>query len=254
MALTSINGVALSGLSAINGQTKSGLSAINGQTIGGGGGGSITEVGSGSQRFTLTALNGGDTQNGAFPGNVTANNLLVVGGAYWTGTAITFVNVTDTRGTSYTTVLGTQVAGWRPYIAYGIAPSSGANTVTIDPDGATVYGSSAIDEFSGVNTGTPVDASAQVATGNSTSPLVSITTATSGALIVGSFSGENVTPGSGVAPGASYTQIGELEDSSGTWDFNLEFQLATTAQAYNVDWSKVVSANWSVVAIAFKAA
>lgn len=215
------------------------------------GGGTITEVGSGSQRFTMTTLNGGDSQNGAFPANVTSGNLLVVGGAYWKGATIASVNVTDTRSTSYTTALGTQVSGWCPWVAYGLAPSSGACTVTVDPDGAVLYGSCAIDEFTGVNA-SPVDASAQVATGTSTAPTVSITTATAGALLIGAMSNGGASNPGDLTPGASYTQIGELEDSASTWDFNFEFRIVTTATSYNVDWTTVNNSPWSAVTIAFK--
>lgn len=213
----------------------------------------IAEVGSGSQRATATTLNGGGSHTVAYPANVTSGNLLVVCGAYWQTVAPTSVTVTDSLSTSYTVVLGTVWDGnWRPFIAYGIAPSSGANTVTIDPQGTSLYGSSAIDEFSGVDTGSPVDATNQVATGSSTTPAVSITTATADALLIGCVTGGIVAAG-GLTPGASYTQIGELEDSAGTWDFNAVFRLATTATSYSVDWTKATSAGWSAITIAFKA-
>lgn len=229
------------------------IALLSSMKIAGGGGGGIAEVGSGSQRATASALNGGDSHTVAFPANITSGNLLVVGGAYWKGATIDSITVTDTRSTTYTVVLDGQSIGWRAFLAYGIASSSGACTVTIDPDGATLYGSSAIDEFSGVNTSTPVDASTQTATGTSTTPSVSITTATTGALIFGVVSGENVSSG-GLTPGSGFTQIGELEDSSNTWDFNAEFKLATSATSYTVDWAKATSAAWSAMAIAFKAA
>lgn len=210
------------------------------------GGAGIAEVGSGSQRATNTMNNVG-SQTLAFPGNVTNGSLLVVGGGLWGGPP-TAITVTDTRSTSYTTLLGTINGAWRPFIAYGLAPSSGANTVTVDPD-TTVYGGFAIDEFSGVNA-TPLDVDGGSSTGTSTTPADGITTATANDLIIGcaSYEGTGVT----IAPGGDYTTIGELEDAANLWTYSLVFRLVTTAQAYTVDWTISSSNVWVAMTAAFK--
>lgn len=95
----------------------------------------IAEVGGGSQRAA------GDSSATslavAYPGSVTSGNLLVAcGAAYDSGGAPASVSVTDTRSTSYTVLSAASTTGGddvRIFIAYGVAPSSGANTVTMDP-------------------------------------------------------------------------------------------------------------------------
>src|SRR5947209_4817773 len=98
----------------------------------------IAEVGSGSQRATLRQPNA-DLATVAFPGNVTAGNFLLVQGVSWqAGSGNSAITVTDTQSTPYTVIMASTGVTWaggvgKAFIAYGIASSSGANTVTINP-------------------------------------------------------------------------------------------------------------------------
>jgi hypothetical protein len=182
----------------------------------------------------------------AFPNNVTAGNLLVVSGhANDLNDGHASIVVTDTLGTSYTVVLGTITSSSRPFIAYGIAPSSGANTVTVDPDGNT-WMSFGVNEFTSDTTTIALDVNGGGSTGTGTTASDGITTATANALILGvvAFGGGTVTPG------GSYTQISEHQGSPNAHNF--EFRIATTATAYTVDWTFGASETWSAMTLSFE--
>lgn len=209
------------------------------------------EVGSGSQRAT-TEGGAFDTLQLAYPGNVTSGNLLSVTGATWTSADSHTVAVSNTRSTSYTVV--SPVDGpdkFQDLIAYGFAPSGGACTVTIDPNAAGAYGSFSIDEFSGGDSGTPLDVDGGSSQGTSTSPSDGITTTTDGALILGTMVHAGGT--TSITPGANYTQIGEIESASNTPHSGV-FRIAGAAGAYTVDWTLGASSAWLVRTIALRAA
>ncbi len=215
----------------------------------------IAEVGSGSQRATYdaTGANGNvDSADLAYPGNVTANNLLVCAGANWRNTGAT-IAVSDTRGTSYTVLSTTLATNITLFIAYGIAPSSGANTVTVDPTSTGNYPSFSCDEFSGVHTSTPLDVDGGSSTNTGTAVSDSLTTLTANALLIGVMT-HSASMTYTLTPGGSYTQIGEVEDNSGSTAFNAVFRIVTTATSYDVDWTLGTSATWAAYTAAFKPA
>lgn len=220
----------------------------------------IAEVGSGTQRATSAEFSGADSGTLAFPANVVSGNLLIVAGAAWQATsAPTSIAVTDTRSTSYTVLSTTLAAGGggavRYWIAYGLAPSSGACTVTVNPAGALADFTFSIDEFSGVST-TPldVDGGSTAGLGTDITPSDDLTTLTANDLVIGLMTDNDATVT--ITPGASYTQIGEVENNVTTQCHSAVFRLVTTAQAYTVDWScDIPNANtWGVYTAAFKAA
>jgi hypothetical protein len=212
----------------------------------------ITELS--GQRNTASECTSCDSLALAYPGNVTAGNLLVVGGnAYDTG-GTTGYSVTDSVGTSYTVYACTALTASStatPFIAVGIAPSSGSNTVTVNPTldasaNQIVFG---IGEFSGTATSSILDVNGGSSTGTSTSPSDGITTASANALILGLVGFQT---SAGVTPGGSYTQISENQSSLDA--FNLLYRVATTATAYTVDWTLGTSQAWSACTISIKAA
>lgn len=212
---------------------------------GGGGAGSITEVGSGSQRATY--VGGGGTQPLAFPGSVTTGNLLIVAGAtYSDGAPPNDVTVNDSIGTSYTTINSVDGNG-KNWIAYGIAGSSGANTVTVVMGS---YGTFSIDEFSGVDS-TPLDVNGSYSTGVGTSVSDGITTGVNNALIIGvmaHYTGGSFT----MTPEGSWTQIGEEENNSSYQVHNTMFRIAGAAGAYTADWTLSSSSSWLAQSASFK--
>lgn len=188
----------------------------------------------------------------AFPGAVTKGNLLVAGGAVYSG--ITAVVATDTLGTTYQVFLGADTGtGAKPFLAIGLAPASGPNTITVNPNGASNYIAFAIDEFSGVADGFTVATDGGGATGSTTTPTIAMTPSIMAALLLGVG-----TMGQGGSVswtnGADYTQIGEWGGTLN--DFNFEFRRVIDVQPYNVDWtlSGAPTINWSVYALAIRPA
>lgn len=205
------------------------------------------------QAVTPSFCSGTDTCTGTYPGNVTAGNLLVISGQADDQSPNTFA-VSDSVGTTYSVLTCPVLSGVSdstPFIIYGIAGGSGANTVTVNPQlDASVSGlRMAMDEFSGVHS-SPLDVDGGSSTGTSTAPSDDLTTVTANALLIG-LAAFRATATS-ITPGGSYTQIGEYQGA--TTGFNMVYRLATTAQAYTVDWTLGASQAWSACTAAFKPA
>lgn len=210
---------------------------------------SIIEVGSGSQRAQVSALNV-SSQPLAYPANVTAGDLLVCLGRCWHSTTPhTSISVTDTRGTTYS-VFFVDEAGSNDsqFIAYGIAPSSGANTVTVTPNSLAETISLAIDEFSGVDTTTPLSVGGSTSTGASTTASDSLTTLTAGELVVGVMGHTGGAPT--ITP--SNTQIGEQEDNNTQEAFAAAFRIAGATGSYSISWTIGSSVTWTATTLSFK--
>lgn len=196
----------------------------------------FAEVGSGSQRATKAAGTDGATL--AYPANVASGSVLVCMGACWHATtAPTSIGVTDTITTPYTVVLGTVVGTWRPWIAFGIAPSSAANTITIEPNGIANVMSFSIDEFSGTTPVASVEGGSTTASDSTASD--AITTATDNELILGVMSHDGST--NSLTPAATQTQIGEDETNAADQCHNACFRIATTATSYTMSWTIGIS-------------
>lgn len=207
----------------------------------------IAEVGSGTQRAKTAISSPADSQGLAFPGSVTSGNLITAGGVYSGGPSATAV-VTSTCSSGLTVQYGPETAGAFTFVAYGLATSSGACTVTVNPSEGSNYISFAIDEFSGVNS-TPLDVDGGSSTGTSTTPSDGITTVAANSLIIGvvNWDGQRT-----VTPSGSYTTIQEEEDYSSYYTFSMVFRIATTATAYTVDWTLDTSALWATKTTSFK--
>jgi hypothetical protein len=211
---------------------------------------SIAEVPS---RRASTFGNAVNSEPLAYPGNVTAGNLLVCGGLSFSGPpGPASIAVTDTRGTSYSVLSVAVGTAERAWIAYGIAPGSGANTVTVNPSTASDYLSFSIDEFSGVNQITPLGSSGGDASGTSASPQRVITTGTAGELIIGCMGYDGAT--TTIAPVSPWIQIGEHEDNSSDEAHALLFGIVGAAGAYTPEWVLGASKAWQAMAASFKAA
>lgn len=221
---------------------------------GGGGGATFTEVGSGSQRATK-ASTAADSDTLAYPGSVTSGNLLIcVGAAFDSGTNPVPPVVSSTRTTGNWTIMsagnGTDTGLW---IAYALATSSGACTVTTNPAGAVGTWTWGIDEFNAgaLTIAVSVDGSAASSTGTGTSVTNNITTLTAGELIIGVMlqTGLDTT----MTPGGSYTQFTEDENDTTNQCHNGVFRVATTATSYTVDWTLGASRTWRALTGSFKA-
>lgn len=210
----------------------------------------IAEVGSGSQRATATGATGDRTLS--FPGNVTSGNLLILAGCGFTvGSADPAPTITDSIGTAYTVASAVVFTNGRLFIGYGVAPSSGANTVSVDWATADTGSSFSIDEFSGQHA-TPLDVDGGSSTGTSTTPADSLTTLAANDLLIGVMAHDG-SSGISITPTANYTQIGE-EETNTFQDHNAVFRIATSATSYTVDWTIGSSSPWGVYTLAFKEA
>ena len=209
----------------------------------------ITEVAARSNRCSNSGA--ADTLDCAFAGNVTTGNLLIVGGLlYGSGGNINAITITDSLSTSYTVLAVVFGTNYVRFIGYGMAPSSGANTVTVDPD-ANSYMSFAIDEFTGVDS-TPLDVDGGSTSGSGTSVSGSITTATDNALIIGLFTDDSGNTGA-ITETGGLTKIGEQEDGGCCIRMAAGFKIATTAGAYTATWTLADSVTaWEVYLASFK--
>ncbi|VVC06074.1 Uncharacterised protein [uncultured archaeon] len=102
------------------------------------------------------AWNSGSTVTLAYSSNVSAGNLLIV--SYSSEGAVTSSTVSDTLGTTYTRVAQITSATINMNVWAGIAPSSGANTVTIGSP-ASAYNQLGISEYRNVSATADVTAS-----------------------------------------------------------------------------------------------
>jgi hypothetical protein len=180
----------------------------------------------------------GDSTTQAFAASVTSGDLSIVTGSCWTsGTATASIGVTDSLSTSYTVLSGVH-AQVRAFIAYGKFTSSGANTVTVNPAGASSDCAFSIDAFSGNHATTLLDADGGCtapAASSDTTISDSVTTVAANALVIGvaSFDDTETT----ITPNGSYTEIGESETATSSQPFNAVYRVVTTATSYTVDWT-----------------
>lgn len=204
------------------------------------------------QRATATQCLNSDSCAVAYPGNVTSGDLLVVGGNTYDTGGTTGYTVTDTVGTSYTVFNCTALTGnpnATPFIAVGVAAATGANTVTVNPTldasaNEIIFG---IGEFSGTATAGILDVDGGSSTGSSTTPSDGLTTITANSVILGLVGFQT---SSTVTPGGSYTEISESQGSLN--GFNFVNRMATTAQAYTVDWTLGTTQAWSACTVSIK--
>lgn len=194
-----------------------------------------------------------DSTTLAYNSNVTAGSLVGMCGGVWNGNDVSPIVVTDTLGTSYTVLEGAVSGGVpiRPWIAYGIAPSGGADTVTFNPAGGGRYGSFTIFEFSGVNS-SPLDVDGSNTTGSSTTPSDGITTSAAAAVVIacmthGGTSSQTITEDTG----GGWTLLGEVQNT-GNGPHGAQYQIFSSAGAKTASWTLGSSAAWVAMTASFK--
>lgn len=203
------------------------------------------------QRAVSPACNDADDCATAYPGSVTANSMLFIGGTTWDDPGSTSITVTDSLGTSYTTVLcdAMDSSRQRTFYAYGITPASGANTITVNPSGASAnYIRYGITEFTSVDPATPLSVDGGNSSGTGTSASDGITTATANELIVGVL---GVNASSTITEDGAWTLIAELQSAS-LRAYSLIRQIVTSATAYTASWTLGTSSAWSACTVSFK--
>ena len=193
-----------------------------------------------------------------FPGNVTAGNVIVACGANWNGNNMSGQAVTDSVSTNYAEVVGSVTPSGVPiktWFAYGVVPSSGANTLTQQPAGGVGwYGSWGIMELSGVDTSTPLDVDGLSSTGVSTSASDGITTSAADAIVLACVThGNSGTISITHDSGGGWTSIGEVENYSNA-PYAWEYQIFSSAGAKTASFALGSSVGWSIQTISLKQA
>jgi hypothetical protein len=204
------------------------------------------------KNFVTWTTNNADSDAKALPYDVVAGNLIVVGVACWRTTANTSIGVTDDRSTSYSTLLASTGVAWgggtgKPAIAYGVAGSSGACTITINPNDASNYWRAFAMELDDTNA-TPLDVNGGESTGTSTAPSDSLTTLVNQAFVIGvaAYADGVVT----LTPDAPNLQLDE-DETAGQQPYGVAGKILATAGATSVAWTLGGSKAWSVYTASF---
>lgn len=220
----------------------------------------FAEVGSGSQR---SSANSAGTAIPAlsidYPGDVTAGNLLIAVMAWWRTSPGANGSPTceDDVGTTFSSIVSDQITlgsgAYRLAIFYGAAGGSGANTIAMSDAVANSFMSGSINEFSGQHA-TPLSVSSTTPnTGTSTDPTASLTTLTSGELVIGVMShGNGANPT--MAVDAPSTQFGEEETQDADQGHSAGFRIGGAAGSHAIDWTLGASSDWATLIASFEAA
>jgi hypothetical protein len=206
------------------------------------------------QSVASGANSGVNSDTTAYGSNVTSGNLLICTGAVWDWPP-TGLTVQDTVGTNYTIAFGSEIvgSGQTTWIAFGLAPSSGANTVTVNPSQAVNDFSYTIAEFSGAPAGNVADVNGGSTTGAlGVTATDSLTTVAVNALIIGvmSQSGVDTT----LTKGADYTDLGETETNDGNACHHAVYRVVTAPGVYTVDWTLGAARDWGAQTYSFRPA
>jgi len=196
-----------------------------------------------------------DSTTLAFDSNIGSGRGLTFSGAFWNGTEVNALTLTDTRSTSWSTFVGAGSAGTpdAPALGYGASTSGGACTVTIDPNGGGRYGSFTIAEWDDLDSASLLDVDGGNTTGGAANAAAdSLTTVAANTLVIGV-----VTHGAGAGTltpntGGGWTELGEIESGANAPSSSV-YQYFTSAGSKTVDWS-VNPPNWSVQTMSLKQA
>jgi hypothetical protein len=190
----------------------------------------------------------------ALGGNVSSGNLITCSGAIWNDPQTSTITASSTQHATGWQVdklnVGTAVTIFH---ATRVASASGAETITIDPDGTTHWGSMSVDEFAAGNT-ISASVSAQTATGSSTAPGVSITTTSSVSLILAVYGSDGALYPNPITttPNAGYTQFGEIESTENA-NHNAVYR-AVNNDSWTPSWTCGTSNVWGALALAYEEA
>lgn len=220
----------------------------------------ITEVA--SQRATLQATTFATTTI-AFPGNVTANNLVTFLGGFWSATLdgpITSVTCSKSAGTAtvgaFTTLLTSTGAAWsggtaQIAICYALVTGTGSLTLGIATNvgTATNYVSGTTDEFTGQSTTAPLDANGTETAGTGTTQSCSVTTGSANSLVLAGM----VTGGTNTITTTTAGATEIYNDGASTWQPNAsQFKVVGAAGAQTMTWSTTNNLTYACIALGIK--
>jgi hypothetical protein len=210
-----------------------------------------------SQRATNSTPSGAATCDITLPLSVTAGDLITVKGGVWQ-TSLPTISVARQSGATIGAVTVKQgssgafyASGYGvPFLAYAVASGSGTLTLRVSTNvGSGNYYNICCDAFSGNAITLDVDGGESTGAAG-TDPLDSITTLTSGALLISAVIAGGYADGWGV--GSGYTKIAD-DIASTVQAYAAAFKIAGAPGAYTVDWDLVDNTRaWSMVSVALK--
>jgi IPT/TIG domain len=173
----------------------------------------------------------------------TAGNLNVVA-VMWGDTARAVSSVTDSKGNSYALAAGPNKAtGLTSAIYYAKNIASGSNMVTVTFNGTAAYPNVNVLEYSGLDTGNPLDASAAAMGSGTTANSGTATTSSANELIVGAGN-----PSSGFTAAGSGFSSRTINGFGGI----SEDRVVSSTGSYNAT-AALTSGTWVMQMAAFRA-
>jgi hypothetical protein len=173
----------------------------------------------------------------------TAGNLNVVA-VMWGDTARAVSSVTDSKGNSYALAAGpTKATGLTSAIYYAKNIASGSNMVTVTFNGTAAYPNVNVLEYSGLDTGNPLDASAAAMGSGTTANSGTATTSSANELIVGAGN-----PSSGFTAAGSGFSSRTINGFGGI----SEDRVVSSTGSYNAT-AALTSGTWVMQMAAFRA-
>jgi hypothetical protein len=179
----------------------------------------------------------------AYSSQQTAGNLNLVA-VMWGDTTRAVSSVTDSKGNSYALAVGpTKATGLTSAIYYAKNIAGGSNTVTVTFNGTAAYPNVNVLEYSGLDTGNPLDVGAAATGSGTTANSGSATTTSANELIVGAG---NPTSGfTGAGSGFSSRTINGFGGIS-------EDRVVSSPGSYNAT-AALTSGTWVMQMAAFRA-
>lgn len=223
-----------------------------------------TEVGAGTQRASAQSVGQVATLSLAFPGNVSAGNLVVICGAQWNGTGAPAITTTGSgvSGTSWTVEYSSlQSSSASPFavttfVAWGFASANGPATVTLDYTASvSEFVSFSIDEFSDVDPGGTVTVTfngSLFGGGASTTPTASVTPDQPDSLVI-TVAGPDGAPPT-MTVNAPWTEIGQVSNNANSQSHVVAFQTGMPATPTTASITLGSSITWSATSVAFSPA
>lgn len=201
--------------------------------------------------FFAVALDGTATTGGvAGIGSSYSYSHTVSGANRFMAQAIAYQDNTSVSSFSYAGVGGT--VGSSAYISFTTsnlsritAPTTGTNTVSVSLSGATAYPMGTTISFTGVDQTTPIEAT-NTATGNSTTPSLTVTTTTNNCLVLDAIGIRTDSGDVTLTVNGSQTQRSNHSMSSQERQ-GTSTELKSTAGAVSMDWTLSGSRNWAMV-------
>ena len=153
------------------------------------------------------------------------------------------------NGVSLTYITSVSNGSIRAEIWHLESPASGSNTLTVTMAATGAYYTTVhAAAWSGTETTSSLDQKNE-ATGNSTTPSVSVTPTTNNQLVVGAVIHEDNVA---LTTGSGETAILNIDD--GNWVTSSSYAVQTTATTQDVNWSAGAAQIWAAVAATFKEA